>query len=104
MSLSSKLLTQTTPARRFAAAFNAVSMSWLHTAVDPGYDKPALSFLVLATVVQIVSMTYLSALIFAGTFPAETFRRRRRLCAAGTSIAGVAFLGFGLKLATASLG
>ncbi len=71
--------------------------------VDSDYDKPALSFLILAAIVQIVSLTYLSTLIFTGTFLAERFRRYRRTSAGATSGIGMLFLGFGLKLATASL-
>jgi leucine efflux protein len=72
--------------------------------IDPGYAYPALSFLVLAIVVQICSAIYLTALIFGGSWLAGTFRRRRKLAAAGSSAVGALFLGFSLKLATASLG
>ena len=53
---------------------------------------------------QVCSALYLTALIFGGTCLAATFRRRRRLAAAGTTAVGALFLGFGLRLATASLG
>ncbi|HEY8533195.1 MAG TPA: leucine efflux protein LeuE [Micromonospora sp.] len=68
--------------------------------VDPAYPYPALSFLVLGAVVQLVSAIYLSVLIFTGTFFAAQFRRRRRLAAGLTTAVGALFLGFGLKLAT----
>lgn len=71
--------------------------------VDPGYAYPALTFLVLAIIVQLCSFGYLSALIFGGSYLAETFRRRRTLAAAGSTAVGALFLGFGLKLATTSL-
>jgi leucine efflux protein len=71
--------------------------------VDPGYAYPALSFLVLAVILQIVSMLYLTMLIFAGSKLADAFRRRRKLAAAGTATVGALFIGFGLKLATATL-
>ena len=51
-----------------------------------------------------VEKLYLSALIFGGACLAAHFRRRRRLAAAGSASVGGVFLGFGLKLATASLG
>ncbi|MBX6382945.1 MAG: leucine efflux protein LeuE [Microbispora sp.] len=71
--------------------------------VDPSYDAPALSFLILALIVQIFSVAYLSTLIFGGTFLATHFRRRRKLAAGLTSGVGALFLGFGAKLATSSL-
>ena len=70
--------------------------------VDPGYPYPALSFLALGTIVQITSVLYLSTLIFTGTYLAAQFRARHRLAAGLTSGIGALFLGFGLKLATAS--
>ncbi|MEU4421386.1 leucine efflux protein LeuE [Actinoplanes sp. NPDC024001] len=72
--------------------------------VEPGYPHPALSFLVLGTVVQFFSVLYLSALIFGGRFLAGQFRERRRLAAGATTGVGALFVGFGVKLATASAG
>lgn len=71
--------------------------------VSPSYAHPGLSFLILGSVVQVCSMLYLSALIFGGTFLAETFRRRRKLSASATGSVGSLFIGFGAKLAGASL-
>ncbi|MEV4323855.1 leucine efflux protein LeuE [Microbispora rosea] len=71
--------------------------------VDPSYGAPALSFLILALIVQVFSVTYLSTLIFGGTLLATHFRRRRKLAAGLTSGVGALFLGFGAKLATATL-
>lgn len=71
--------------------------------VDPSYPHPAVTFLVLGIILQITSMLYLSALIFAGTYLSAQLDRRRRLAAAGTSAVGTLFLGFSLKLATSSL-
>lgn len=71
--------------------------------VDPAYEHPALSFLVLGAMLQAMSVTYLSALIFGGVTLAGALRRRRRLSAGLTGAAGVLFLGFGAKLATAGL-
>ncbi len=69
--------------------------------VDPTYAWPALSFLLLGLLAQVASALYLTALIFAGTFLAVQFRRRRRLAAGATTTVGALFLGFSLKLATA---
>lgn len=70
--------------------------------VDPGYAYPALSFLVLGTLLQIGSFLYLTMLIFGGTRLAAAFRRRRRLSAGATSAAGALFLGFAAKLSLSS--
>jgi len=71
--------------------------------VDPGYPHPALSFLILGVICQIISATYLSLLIFGGARLAEQFRRRRRSAAAATGGVGALFIGFGAKLASATL-
>lgn len=72
--------------------------------VDPGYDHPALSFLLLGVVVQVCSAAYLSVLIFAGARLAAQFRRHQRASATATAGVGVLFVGFGVKLASATLG
>ncbi|WP_320064559.1 leucine efflux protein LeuE [Micromonospora sp. RTGN7] len=71
--------------------------------VDPGYAWPALSFLLLGLIAQATSVLYLTMLIFAGTYLAGQFRRRRRLAAGATTGVAVLFLGFSVKLATASV-
>jgi leucine efflux protein len=71
--------------------------------VDPAYAYPALSFTVLGAIMQLCSFLYLTGLIFTGSWLAATFRKRRRLAAAGASTVGALFLGFSLRLATASL-
>ncbi|WP_433452092.1 leucine efflux protein LeuE [Streptomyces sp. CA-142005] len=70
--------------------------------VDPDYAYPGLSFVVLGTFAQLASFLYLSALIFSGTRLAAAFRRRKRLSATATSMAGALFLGFAVKLSLAS--
>ena len=72
--------------------------------VEPGYAYPALSFLVLRAVLQVFSALYLTALIFGGQFLAGQFRRRRRLSAGVATGIGAVFVGFGIKLATATTG
>ncbi|MFF5975938.1 leucine efflux protein LeuE [Streptomyces sp. NPDC012769] len=69
--------------------------------VDPSYAYPALSFLVLGTLLQLGSFLYLTTLIFGGTRLAAAFRRRRRLSAGATTAAGALFLGFAAKLSLA---
>ncbi|MCZ4099517.1 leucine efflux protein LeuE [Streptomyces sp. So13.3] len=69
--------------------------------VDPGYAHPALSFLALGAWAQLFSFTYLTVLIFSGTYLAAAFRRRRRLTAGLSAGAGALFLGFAAKLSLA---
>ncbi|MFF8842565.1 leucine efflux protein LeuE [Streptomyces sp. NPDC015127] len=70
--------------------------------VDPSYAYPAVSFLVLGSLLQLSSFLYLTTLIFGGTRLAAAFRRRRRLSAGATSAAGALFLGFAVKLSLSS--
>ncbi|MFT3847746.1 MAG: leucine efflux protein LeuE [Propionivibrio sp.] len=72
--------------------------------VDPTYAHPELSFLILGGIVQTCSALYLSMLIFGGSGLARHFRARRRLSAAATGSVGGLFIGFGAKLASATLG
>lgn len=72
--------------------------------VAPDYPHPALSFLILGCIVQICSALYLSILIFGGAHLAQQFRRRQRFSAVATGGVGGLFIGFGVKLAGASLG
>ncbi|WP_444439671.1 leucine efflux protein LeuE [Pseudomonas sp. A6] len=71
--------------------------------VDPGYAYPGVSFLVLGTILEVISALYLSFLIFSGVRLAAWFRRRQRLAAGASSGVGALFVGFGLKLASATL-
>ena len=71
--------------------------------VDPGYAYPGLSFLVLGLILEVLSALYLSFLIFSGVRLAAWFRRRQRLAAGASSGVGALFVGFGVKLATATL-
>ena len=72
--------------------------------LDPDYAYPALSFMLLAGIVQVASACYLTVLIFSGTYLSSQFQRRRRLTAGLTAGVGALFVGFGIRLATASLG
>jgi leucine efflux protein len=70
--------------------------------VDPTYEHPALSFLVLGGLAQLFSFVYLSTLIFAGDRLASAFRTRRRLSSLLNAVVGCLFIGFGLRLARAT--
>lgn len=71
--------------------------------VDPGYEHPGLSFLILGLIVQLTSALYLSLLIFGGAQLAAAFRSRRLLAAGATGGVGVMFLAFSSRLAGANL-
>jgi leucine efflux protein len=72
--------------------------------VRPGYVHPWLSFLTLGAIAELISAAYLTTLIFTGSYLAAQFRRRRRLSRALTTGIAAIFVGFAIKLATASLG
>lgn len=71
--------------------------------VDPDYRYPALSFTLLAIILQILSMAYLSALIFSGIKIAGFFNSRYQLSALCVCVIGLLFCGFGLKLALSTI-
>lgn len=71
--------------------------------VDPSYAHTGLSFLILGLTVQVCSFTYLTFLIFTGAALATWFYRRRKLSATATAGVGFLFVGFGVRLAIASL-
>ncbi|MFG6457912.1 leucine efflux protein LeuE [Roseateles sp. BYS96W] len=81
----------------------AFLLSFFIQFVDPAYPHPALTFLILGSIIQVFSFIYLSTLIFAGARLAAAFRARRRLSGAANAGVGVLFVGFGAKLATATL-
>ncbi|MES2682477.1 MAG: leucine efflux protein LeuE [Pseudomonadota bacterium] len=70
--------------------------------VSADAPHPVLSFAVLGIVLTAISAAYLSLLIFTGSRLAASFRERRRLAAGATGSAGLLFIGFGAKLASAT--
>lgn len=81
----------------------AFLLSFFIQFVDPAYPTPALTFLILGTIIQVLSFVYLSTLIFAGARLAAAFRARRKLASTANAGVGALFVGFGAKLATATL-
>jgi len=71
--------------------------------VDPNYAYPALSFALLSIILQIISMVYLSILIFSGIKLASYFNRQFKVAAVAVATVGLLFCGFGLKLALSTL-
>lgn len=71
--------------------------------VAPDYPHPALSFAILGLIVQFFSAIYLSLLIFGGARLTRQFGRQRWLASGSLGAVGLLFIGFGLRLASASL-
>ncbi len=71
--------------------------------VDPSYPYPAMSFSVLSVSLQIISIGYLTLLIFSGVKLANFFNTRYKIAAIGVACVGILFCGFGLKLATSTM-
>jgi len=80
----------------------AFYLSFFIQFVDPNYAHPALSFLLLGTILELTSLIYLALLIFFGVRLAAWFTRRQKLAAAASGSVGGLFIGFGVKLAAAS--
>jgi leucine efflux protein len=66
--------------------------------VQPEYPNPAYAFLYLALVLQVVSMTYLASLIFAGQFFLHFFTKHQHYTAALWFLIGTLLIGFAGKL------
>ena len=71
--------------------------------INPAYAHPGLTFLALALILQIISFVYLSVLVFAGFRLTQVFRRHQKTAAAGMGMVGAAFIGFAVKMWTATL-
>jgi leucine efflux protein len=66
--------------------------------IQPNYAHPIHTFLYLAIVLQVVSMTYLTSLIFAGQFFLKYFRKHPHYATALWIIVGALLIGFAGKL------
>jgi leucine efflux protein len=71
--------------------------------VDKSYPYPALSFLILGVIAEIISACHLTVLIFGGSYLAAQFRARRKLARGLTTGVAAVFIAFAVRLATASL-
>ena len=71
--------------------------------VDPAYANPALSFFVLAVILQILSFVYLNLLIFAGHSLTQAFRRHVKTSALAMGLVGMMFIGFAVKMWTSGI-
>ncbi len=71
--------------------------------VDPAYAHPFLSFFILAIILQILSVSYQSVMVFAGKNLARKFSQSPRLIIVSMSITGFIFIGFAINLWLAQL-
>lgn len=71
--------------------------------VSPTAEHPMMAYFILGLILQFFSFVYLSALIFAGSSLAHAFRSRPLWMVAGTAAVGLMFIGFGVKLAFATV-
>lgn len=67
--------------------------------IDFSYAHTAISYLVLAAILELVSFLYLSILIYGGYLIARYFREQKRLAKLGNGAVGTFFMGFAAKLA-----
>ena len=66
--------------------------------IQPGYAHPVHTFLYLAVVLQLVSMTYLAGLIFLGQYFLGFFKKHSRYAAILWLVVGMLLVGFAAKL------
>lgn len=66
--------------------------------IQPGYAHPVHTFLYLAVVLQLVSMTYLAGLIFLGQYFLGFFKKHSRYAAILWIVVGILLVGFATKL------
>ena len=67
--------------------------------VDPAYDEPLLSFLILGILVQIVSQVYLGMIICLAVFTKNSIAQGHWIGRLAKALAGSAFVGYGIKMA-----
>lgn len=70
--------------------------------IDPAYPHPAVPFLIQGIILQCISVTYMSFLIFSGAELAKRFRENQKLTNVANMSIGLLFLGFGMKLITSA--
>lgn len=66
--------------------------------VDQNYPNPTISFLMLALILEIVSFSYLSVLVFLGVHLTSWFGEHKNIKLIGITAVGILFLTFGASL------
>lgn len=70
--------------------------------IDYNYDHTWVSYLVLASILECLSFTYLSLLILLGTSLTQLFKDNKTISRIGNSVLGLFFMGFAVRLASSS--
>ncbi|KLV08195.1 MULTISPECIES: leucine efflux protein LeuE [Photobacterium] len=70
--------------------------------IDYTYEHTWISYLILAAILQVFSIVYLSFLIFLGSSLTQVFRNNQSLSKLGNSLLGLLFVGFAARLASLS--
>ncbi|NIY82631.1 leucine efflux protein LeuE [Vibrio hepatarius] len=68
--------------------------------IDYTYEHTWISYLILATILEIFSTVYLSVLIFVGTSLTQLFKNNQMLSKLGNGLLGLLFMGFAARLAS----
>jgi leucine efflux protein len=68
--------------------------------IDFNYQHTWISYAILAAILEVFSFTYLTVLIFLGTFLTQYMRNNPSLGKVGNGILGMLFMGFAARLAT----
>ncbi|MBJ3816767.1 leucine efflux protein LeuE [Shimwellia pseudoproteus] len=68
--------------------------------IDVHAPHSGVAFMILAGVLEAVSFTYLSFLIFTGAYVTRYVKTRKKLAKLGNSLIGLLFVGFAARLAT----
>jgi leucine efflux protein len=73
-------------------------LSFFTQFVDASATSPGIAFLILGSVLQLISLIYLSTIIVTGAALSKAFNERYRLAAFGMAAVGIIFVGFGVNL------
>lgn len=74
-------------------------MSFFVQFIDPTYDNPAISYFILAVILEFFSMVWMSTLITVGADLLKFVGRRPSVAKLGNTAVGSLFLMFASKLA-----
>ncbi|MDO6583517.1 leucine efflux protein LeuE [Photobacterium sp. 2_MG-2023] len=67
--------------------------------IDMSYASPGVPFLILAVVLEIISLIFLSVLIIAGAYITQLVRASKGMQKIGNALMGTLFIGFAARLA-----
>ena len=68
--------------------------------IDVNARGTSVAFLILATTLELISVLYMSFLIFSGAFVTRYLKSRKKLARLGNGLIGLLFVGFAARLAT----